>query len=163
MLSASVLLNRAQESKVANAISGNYCQPRCDEPTTEVLFTSPTEGKIAVIISPLTKVTRLVNPSVSDVGTPEVLAGGFGPAITGDAYDPADDLVSASAATIDGQTYYRYEMQGPHIAGDHQLAALTFKGGISVLCVASATEKQWTAGEAALRTIVDSFRMGAAA
>lgn len=51
-------------TQVANAISGNYCQPRCDEPTTEVLFQSGTQGKISLIISPLTKVTRLIEPSI---------------------------------------------------------------------------------------------------
>lgn len=37
---------RWKEAKVANAISGNYCQPRCDEPTTEVIFSSPTQGSV---------------------------------------------------------------------------------------------------------------------
>jgi len=149
-----------KEQPVANAVSGNYCQPRCDEPTTECIFASPKQGKVKVIISPLTKVTRLVNPSVSDVGTPEELATGFGPAITGDSFDAADDLVSSSSATVDGQSYYYYEMAGPHIAGDHLVASLTFKGGVSVLLVAAATDKQWAAAEGDLRKIVASFRMG---
>ena len=51
-------------TQVANAISGNYCQPRCDETTTEVMFQSGTQGKISLIISPLTKVTRLIEPSI---------------------------------------------------------------------------------------------------
>jgi PsbP len=109
---------------------------------------------------PLTKVTRLVNPQISDVLTLEGGANSFGPAITGDSFDAADDLVSSSSTTIDKQVYYSYEMAGPHIAGEHLLASLTFKGGVSVLCVAAASEKQWAQAEANLRQIVASFRIG---
>lgn len=42
-----------REGKVANILSGNYCQPRCDEPWTEVIFESAADGKIVVIVSPL--------------------------------------------------------------------------------------------------------------
>jgi hypothetical protein len=34
--------------QVANIQSGNYCQPRCAEPWTEVIFTDPAEGKVQV-------------------------------------------------------------------------------------------------------------------
>lgn len=151
-----------KEAKVANAVSGNYCQPRCDEPTTEVIFSSARQGKVAVIISPLTKVTRLVNPQVTAIGTPEELVNSFGPAITGDSFDAADDLVSAGQQTdANGQTYYLYELAGfDHIAGAHLLASLTFKGGVSVLCVASASEKNWDAAQADLKAMVKSFRIG---
>ncbi len=136
-------------------------QPRCDEPTTEVIFTSAKQGKVSVIISPLIKVTRLVNPSVTDVGTPEQLISSFGPYITGDTIDVANDVVSATSQTIDGQTYYVYELFTPlAISGAHNLAALTFKGGVSLLCVASASDKQWDDAQKDLRTVVQSFRIG---
>ena len=35
-------------AQVANIQSGNYCQPRCAEPWTEVIFTDPAEGKVQV-------------------------------------------------------------------------------------------------------------------
>ena len=35
--------------QVANIQSGNYCQPRCAEPWTEVIFTDPAEGKVQVL------------------------------------------------------------------------------------------------------------------
>lgn len=150
-----------QEAKVANAISGNYCQPRCDEPTTEVIFQSGKQGKVSVIISPLTKVTRLVNPNITDVGTPEQLITSFGPYITGDTIDVANDVVGASQQSEDGQTYYLYELFTPTaLSGAHNLASLTFKGGVSVLCVASADEKQWDVAEADLKAVVRSFRIG---
>lgn len=56
-----------QEQPVSNAISGNYCQPRCDEPTTEVKFASGKEGQLQVIIAPLTKLTRKTNPTIDQV------------------------------------------------------------------------------------------------
>jgi hypothetical protein len=37
------------ERKVANIASGNYCQPRCAEPWTEVIFADDTEGKAQVL------------------------------------------------------------------------------------------------------------------
>lgn len=40
-----------------NTQSGNYCQPRCDEPWTEVVFASDTEGRLELIASPLKKLT----------------------------------------------------------------------------------------------------------
>jgi hypothetical protein len=51
--------------------AGNYCQPRCDEPWTEVLFESGSEGKIVVIVSPLIKLTRVKGAAIDDIGTPE--------------------------------------------------------------------------------------------
>jgi hypothetical protein len=51
--------------------AGNYCQPRCDEPWTEVLFESGQEGKIVVIVSPLIKLTRVKGAAIDEIGTPE--------------------------------------------------------------------------------------------
>ena len=59
--------------------------------------------------------------------------------------------------------YYTYELFTPTaLSGAHHVAALTFKGGVSVLCVASASDKQWDAPgtQEALRAIVRSFRIG---
>lgn len=36
------------EARVANTQSGNYCQPRCAEPWTEVVFENDKEGRIEV-------------------------------------------------------------------------------------------------------------------
>lgn len=38
----------ARRLQVANIQSGNYCQPRCAEPWTEVIFSDPAEGKVQV-------------------------------------------------------------------------------------------------------------------
>jgi hypothetical protein len=52
-------------------LTGNYCQPRCDEPWTEVLFESSQEGKIFVLVSPLIKLTRVKGAAIDEIGTPE--------------------------------------------------------------------------------------------
>ena len=60
-----------------------------------------------------------------------------------------------------GPCICRYELFTPTaLAGAHNVAALTFKGGVSLLLVASATEKQWDAAETQLRTVIESFRIG---
>jgi len=107
-------------------------------------------------------VTRLVNPSVADIGTPEqLIVNSFGPYITAGEGVDAEAVVSAVSKTVDGQTYYIYELLTPEaLSGAHNVASLTFKGGVSVLCVGSASEKQWAAGETHIKAIIDSFRIG---
>lgn len=163
--------------------------PSCDEPTTEVVFSSSSQGSVKVIISPLTKVTRLVDPQVSSVGAPMQLIASFGPYITGDSIDVDTDVVSATARTLpNGQEVYTYELStptalnGPHRRGSRvgesfprfahppplfsaslaasSVSALTFRGATAVLLVASANEKQWAAGAEELRKVVASFTIG---
>lgn len=95
------------------------------------------------------------------IGSPEKLIESFGPYITGDTIDVANDVVSSAAQTVGGQTYYQYELLTPTaLAGAHNLAAVTFKGSVALLLVASASEKQWASGEKSLRAIMESFRVG---
>lgn len=58
----------------------------------------------------------------------------------------------AESRTFGGQTYYVYELFTPTaLAGAHNMAAVTFKGNLSLLMVASASEKQWGNAEKPLR------------
>jgi hypothetical protein len=75
---------------VANAVSGNYCQPRCDEPTTEVKFANPKQGSLQVIIAPLTKLTRKVGATIDQIGDLPGVINSIGPYITGDFIEPED-------------------------------------------------------------------------
>ena len=59
-------------------------QPRCAEPWTEVIFESPTDGKVVVIVSPLVRLTNKAKVSIEDIGTPEGLLVSLGPFITGE-------------------------------------------------------------------------------
>lgn len=142
---------------VPNAISGNYCQPRCDEPWTEVRFEGP-GGKLQVIVSPLVKITNKPNAKLTDVGTPERLITAFGPYATGDTIDPDEEVVSALKVEKDGRTYYNYELFTPYaISGTHNLLSVTTSGTVAVLCAASANDKQWEREKDSLKRAISSF------
>lgn len=71
-------------------------QPRCDEPWTEVVFESPQQGKIVVIVSPLVKLTRQKGARIEEVGSPQGVLNSLGSYITG-TYIEEDDVVSATS------------------------------------------------------------------
>ena len=70
---------------VANAVSGNYCQPRCDEPWVEVKFGSEAQGKVQVIAAPAKKLigSTTLEPTVKDLGDPTTIIAAFGEFVTG--------------------------------------------------------------------------------
>ncbi|GIL88259.1 hypothetical protein Vretimale_14136 [Volvox reticuliferus] len=146
------------EQKVANIQSGNYCQPRCDEPWTEVIFEGTQGGRVELIVSPLQKLTSKKNVKVEDLGTPDQLLERVGNYITG-TYLDEDALVASNSRSQDGLTYYLYELNAPYAkAGARSYTACTVKGDLAFLFVASATEKQWGKLESSLRRVVESFR-----
>lgn len=146
-----------KQMPVPNAISGNYCQPRCDEPWTEVRFEGPA-GKMQVIVSPLVKLTNKPNARIDEVGTPEKLITAFGPYATGDTIDPDEEVVSAVKEEKNGRTYYNYELFTPYaLSGAHNLLSVTTSGSVAVLCAASATEKQWSSQQETLKKAIASF------
>lgn len=146
------------EQKVANIQSGNYCQPRCDEPWTEVIFEGATGGRVELIVSPLQKLTPRKNVKVEDLGTPDQVLQRIGNYITGTYLDD-DALVAATTRTQDGLTYYFYELFSPYAkTGAHSYTACTVKGDLAFLFVASASEKAWAKQEKTLREVVESFR-----
>jgi hypothetical protein len=49
-----------------------------------VIFESPADGKVAVIVSPLVRLTNKAEAKIEDVGSPEGLLVSLGPFITGD-------------------------------------------------------------------------------
>mmetsp|Transcript_31885 Transcript_31885/g.59962 ORF Transcript_31885/g.59962 Transcript_31885/m.59962 type:complete len:277 (-) Transcript_31885:152-982(-) len=147
-----------KEQPVSNAISGNYCQPRCDEPTTEVKFASGKEGQLQVIIAPLTKLTRKTNPTIDQVGTIDGVLNSIGPYITGDFIEPED--VTAQKEINDGKKYFVYELETPYaLTGTHNLASVTCSKNELVMMVVSCNDKQWNAAASNLRRIVESFRV----
>ncbi|PNW82467.1 hypothetical protein CHLRE_06g280150v5 [Chlamydomonas reinhardtii] len=147
------------EQKVANIASGNYCQPRCDEPWTEVIFEGTTGGRVELIVAPLQKLTPRKNIKVEDLGTPEQLLQRVGNYITG-TYLDEDALVSGTSKTLDdGLTYYYYELNAPYAkVGGHSFTACTVKGDLAYLFITSANEKQWGKLEGSLKQTVESFR-----
>ncbi|KAG8055074.1 hypothetical protein GUJ93_ZPchr0001g31358 [Zizania palustris] len=148
-----------KQTRVANILSGNYCQPKCAEPWVEVKFEDDKQGKVQVVVSPLIRLTNKPNATIEDIGSPERLIASLGPFVTGNTFD-SDELIETSVEKIDGQTYYSYYLETPlALTGSHNLAKATAKGSTVVLFVASASDKQWQSSEKVLKTIVDSFQV----
>lgn len=92
-----------KQLRIANILSGNYCQPKCAEPWIEVKFEDDKQGKIQVVASPLIRLTNKPNASIEDIGSPEKLITSLGPFVTGNTLDP-DELLEASVEKIGDQT-----------------------------------------------------------
>ncbi|CAH9102535.1 unnamed protein product [Cuscuta europaea] len=148
-----------KQTRVANILSGNYCQPKCAEPWVEVRFEDAKQGKVQVVASPLVRLTNKPNAKIEDIGTPEKVIASLGPFVTGNTYDP-DELLQTSIEKRGGLTYYRYVLETPYaLTGSHNLAKATAKGDTVVLFVASANEKQWQSSQKTLEAILDSFEL----
>ncbi|XP_023521520.1 psbP domain-containing protein 6, chloroplastic-like [Cucurbita pepo subsp. pepo] len=148
-----------KQTRVANILSGNYCQPKCAEPWVEVKFEDDKQGKIQVVASPLIRLTNKPNATIEDIGSPEKVIASLGPFVTGNTYDP-EELLESSVEKLGDQTYYKYTLETPYaLTGTHNLAKATAKGSTVVLFVASANDKQWQASEKVLRTMLDSFQL----
>lgn len=91
---------------------GNYCQPKCAEPTTEVKFASEPEATLQAQIAPLFKVTSEPNPDMKEIGQPMGLVDSFGQYFTGSTIE-REDVLDARRVDKKGQTYYVYEIASP--------------------------------------------------
>ncbi|KAK9671161.1 hypothetical protein RND81_12G010400 [Saponaria officinalis] len=148
-----------KQQRIANILSGNYCQPKCAEPWIEVKFEDEKQGKIQVVASPLIRLTNKPNATIEEIGSPEKLIASLGPFVTGNTLDP-DELLETSIEKVDDQTYYKYVLETPYAqTGTHNLAKITAKGNTVILFVVSANDKQWPSSQKTLQTILDSFRV----
>ncbi|TXG70257.1 hypothetical protein EZV62_005192 [Acer yangbiense] len=148
-----------KQTRIANILSGNYCQPKCAEPWVEVRFEDEKQGKIQVVASPLIRLTNRPNATIEEIGSPEKLIASLGPFVTGNSYDP-DELLETSVEKVGDQTYYKYVLETPFaLTGTHNLAKVTAKGSTVVLFVASANDKQWPASQKVLKAMLDSFQV----
>ncbi|KAL8467666.1 hypothetical protein ACS0TY_031060 [Phlomoides rotata] len=148
-----------KQLRIANILSGNYCQPKCAEPWIEVKFENEKQGKVQVVASPLIRLTNKPNATIEEIGSPEELIASLGPFVTGNTLDP-DELMETSIEKRGGQTYYKYVLETPYaLTGSHNLAKATAKGSTVVLFVASANDKQWPSSKKTLEAILDSFEV----
>ena len=150
-----------KEAPVSNARSGNYCQPRCDEATTEVQFVEPSAGSLQIIIIPTTKLLiAKQDPTVEDVGTIDGILNAISPAITGSVAAEPEEVVSSSTKVKDGRSYYEYELLTPFAEfGLHSVSAVSTNKTTSMIATIAASEKQWAKSEADLKKVIDSFRV----
>ncbi|CAN6560676.1 unnamed protein product [Malus baccata var. baccata] len=148
-----------KQMRVANILSGNYCQPKCAEPWVEVKFEDEKQGKLQVVASPLIRLTNKPNATIEDIGNPEKVIASLGPFVTGNTYDP-DELLETTVEKRGDLTYYKYALETPFaLTGSHNLAVATAKGNTVVLFVVSASEKQWQASQKTLKAMLDSFQV----
>eukprot|EP00249_Psilotum_nudum_P002051 c14882_g1_i2 orf=313-1191(+) len=148
-----------KQARVANILSGNYCQPKCAEPWVEVKFENENQGTAQVVASPMIRLTNKPNAKIEEIGNPEKLIAALGPFVTGNSYDP-DEIVETHVEKRGGQTYYTYRLETPYArTGSHNLAAATAKGNTVVLFVVSANDKQWSSSEGLLKSILASFQI----
>ncbi|KAI9121135.1 hypothetical protein K1719_008168 [Acacia pycnantha] len=148
-----------KQTRIANILSGNYCQPKCAEPWVEVKFEDDKQGKVQVVASPLIRLTNKPNASIEDIGSPDKVIASLGPFVTGNTLDP-DELLETSVEKLGDQTYYKYVLETPYaLTGSHNLAKATAKGNTVVLFVASANDKQWPTSQKTLKAILDSFQV----
>lgn len=92
-----------KQDRIANILSGNYCQPKCAEPWIEVKFENDKQGKIQVVASPLIRLTNKPNATIEDIGSPEKLIASLGAFVTGNTYD-SDELIETSIEKLGDQT-----------------------------------------------------------
>ncbi|KAE9599739.1 hypothetical protein Lal_00046170 [Lupinus albus] len=148
-----------KQLRIANILSGNYCQPKCAEPWVEVKFEDEKQGKVQVVASPLIRLTNKPNATIEDIGSPERVIASLGPFVTGNTYD-SDELLETSVEKLGDQTYYKYVLETPYaLTGSHNLAKATAKGNTVVLFVASANDKQWQTSQKTLKAMLDSFQI----
>ncbi|KAL3841142.1 hypothetical protein ACJIZ3_025733 [Penstemon smallii] len=148
-----------KQLRIANILSGNYCQPKCAEPWIEVKFEDEKQGKVQVVASPLIRLTNKPKATIEDIGSPEKVIASLGPFVTGNTLDP-DELIETSIEKRGDQTYYKYVLETPYaLTGSHNLAKATAKGNTVVLFVASANDKQWPSSQKTLQAILDSFEV----
>ncbi|CAL8151668.1 unnamed protein product [Prunus armeniaca] len=148
-----------KQMRVANILSGNYCQPKCAEPWVEVKFEDEKQGKLQVVASPLIRLTNKPNATIEDIGNPEKVIASLGPFVTGNTYDP-DELLETTVEKRGDLTYYKYALETPFaLTGSHNLAKATAKGNTVVLFVVSASDKQWQASQKILKAMLDSFQV----
>ncbi|KAL5704415.1 PsbP domain-containing protein 6 [Ranunculus cassubicifolius] len=154
-----ILLPTWKQLRIANILSGNYCQPKCAEPWIEVKFEDVNQGRVQVVASPLIRLTNKPNATIEDIGSPENLITSLGSFVTGNTLVP-DEVLETSIEKHGDQTYYTYVLETPlALTGAHNLAKATAKGNTAILFVASASDKQWQTSQKTLKAIVDSFQV----
>ena len=122
----------------------------------DLRFSSPSEGKLCTHVLPFVD-----KDSLKDVGSPAVALDRFVELI-GAFWDEngfgvpggnAGVVKSTKTVAKDGVVYYQYELDKPH----NLISAAVTDGQLYVINASAANERQWAAGEANLRNIVESF------
>ena len=85
-----------KQVRIANILSGNYCQPKCAEPWVEVKFENVKQGTAQVFASPMVRLTNKPNAKIEEIGSPEKLISALGPFVTGNSRWPITEFPTMS-------------------------------------------------------------------
>mmetsp|Transcript_8010 Transcript_8010/g.11352 ORF Transcript_8010/g.11352 Transcript_8010/m.11352 type:complete len:305 (-) Transcript_8010:159-1073(-) len=147
--------------------TGDFCQPKCDEPWTEVKFEGENAGKVKIMMVPSFRLTNIEKPSLEELGSAEEVIQKVGPFVTGDYYDGEDMPTEIKVIKEGSNTYYEYVIESPGaVNGPHNVAVVTTIPGPTdrdryhaIMAVASAKEKEWSSNADALLSVARSFRL----
>ena len=147
----------------SNVLSGQFCMPRCDEPFTEVIFSSEDGATARLVVSPLRRVSRrAAAASATEVGTSDGLLGALGPFITNNIAPDESEVVAVSTLPAGGDRAgdaYLFETNTPYgLTPPHAYATVAAKGAHVYLFVVAAPDKAWGKLKGMLRTVAESFR-----
>lgn len=92
-----------KQVRVANILSGNYCQPKCAEPWVEVKFENSKQGTVQVVASPMVRLSNKPNATIEEIGNPDKIISALGQFVTGNSYDP-DEVLETSVDKKGDQT-----------------------------------------------------------
>ena len=98
-----ILPSSWKQVRVANILSGNYCQPKCAEPWVEVKFENVNEGSVQVVASPMVRLSNKPHATIEEIGPPEKIISALGQFVTGNSYDP-DELLETTVDKKDDLT-----------------------------------------------------------
>ena len=117
-------------------------------------------GSLQLIIIPTTKLLiAKQDPTIEDVGDINGILDAISPAITGSVAVEAEEVASAKTVSIDGKSYYRYELVTPFAeSGLHNVAVVSTNKNYVMIATIGASEKQYAKSEGDLKKILDSFR-----
>jgi len=147
--------------------TGDFCQPKCDEPWTEVKFEGKDAGKVKVMMVPTFRLTNTEKPKLEQIGDVDEVIQKIGPFVTGDYYDP-EDMPTESKVIKEGDiSYYEYVIESPGaVNGPHNVAVVASIPGPTdrdryhaIMVVGSATDKDWSSKANELLDVARSFRL----
>ncbi|XP_015384228.2 psbP domain-containing protein 4, chloroplastic isoform X2 [Citrus sinensis] len=120
----------------------------------DLRFASPKKGRLFVIVAPVLRFADDLgdDATIEKIGPPEKVINAFGPEVIGENVE--GKVLSMNVEEHSGRTYYRYELEPPHV-----LITATAAGNRLYLFSVTGNGLQWKRHYTDLKKIADSFRV----
>ncbi|PNY15507.1 psbP domain-containing protein 4 chloroplastic-like [Trifolium pratense] len=120
----------------------------------DLRFSSSKEGRLFVIVAPVLRFSDELgdNATIEKIGPPDKVISAFGPEMIGENVE--GKVLSSSVAEHEGRTYYKFELEPPHI-----FITATAAGNRLYLFGVTGNGLQWKRHYNDLKKISDSFRV----